>query len=70
VCSHLRGNPFGSPVALCGVLSGCETWDDIELFGKERVDFLRTWLPYDQGTPSDDTLRRFFRALDPEQFQH
>jgi len=67
-CVHTLGEIL--LVTLCGTLSGCETWGDIELFGKERVDFLRGWLSYEQGTPSDDTLRRFFRALDPEQFQY
>ncbi|MDD5463388.1 MAG: transposase family protein [Methylococcales bacterium] len=26
-------------------------------------------MPYKHGIPSDDTLRRFFRAIDTEQFQ-
>ena len=31
--------------------------------------FLRRYLPYDHGVPSDDTVRRFFRALAPNAFQ-
>lgn len=44
-------------------------WIDIEAFGKAKQVFLRKYLDYENGIPSDDTLSRFFRALDPEQFQ-
>ena len=54
---------------LCGVIAGCDGWADIELFAKQRLDFLRQYLPFENGTPSDDTLRRFFRAVDPQRFQ-
>src|SRR5690606_18745340 len=43
--------------------------NDIEEFGKAKLDFLRQYLPYQNGIPSDDTLRRFFRAIDTSQFQ-
>lgn len=32
-------------------------------------EILRTFFPYPHGIPSDDTLRRFFRFLDPGKFQ-
>jgi predicted transposase YbfD/YdcC len=56
-------------LTLCAVICGAESWDDIELFGEAKLDFLRTFLPFENGIPSDDTLRRFFRAIDTEQFQ-
>lgn len=56
-------------LTLCGVISGCEGWDDLEHFGKAKLEYLRTHLEYKNGIPSDDTLRRFFRALDPKAFQ-
>lgn len=52
-------------VTFCGVIAGCEIWDDIELFGKTKQNDLRQYLPFKYGVPSYDTLRRFFRALDP-----
>ena len=55
-------------VTFCGMLAGCDSWDDLELFGQTKLDYLRRYLPYKNGAPSDDTLRRFFRALDPEVF--
>ena len=56
-------------VTLCGVSAGCDGWADIELFAKERVEVLRQYLPFEHGTPSDDTLRRLFQVIDPRQFQ-
>jgi len=53
-------------VTFCGVIAGCDSWDDIELFGKTKLAYLKRHLPFKNGPPSDDTLRRFFRALDPE----
>ena len=51
------------------MICGAESWDDIELFGESKLDFLRTFLPFKNGIPSDDTLRRFFRAIDHHEFQ-
>ncbi len=56
-------------LTLCAVICGAESWNDIELFGKGKLNFLRTFLPYQNGIPSDDTLRRFFRGIDSSQFQ-
>lgn len=56
-------------IAFCGVIAGCDSWDDFELFGKTKLDYLKRHLPYTHGSPSDDTLRRFFRVLDPAPFE-
>lgn len=56
-------------LTFCGVVAGCDSWEDIEDFGKIKIDYLRRYFPYKHGIPSDDTLRRFFRALDPEIFE-
>jgi predicted transposase YbfD/YdcC len=55
-------------LTLCALICGCEGWRDIERYGKIKLDFLRSFFPYEQGIPSDDTVRRFFRALDPAHF--
>ena len=55
-------------VTLCAVIGGAEGWEDIETYGESKIEFLREHLPYRNGIPSDDTLRRFFRALDPKRF--
>ena len=54
---------------LCAAICGAEGWQDVEDFGSAKIDYLRQCLPYKNGIPSDDTFRRFFRALDPYRFQ-
>ncbi len=56
-------------LTLAAVMSGCDTWQDIESYGKAKILFFKTLLPYKHGVPSDDTLRRFFAALDYSSFQ-
>jgi predicted transposase YbfD/YdcC len=56
-------------VTLCGMIAGSEGWDDIEDYGESKLELLRQILPFVHGIPSDDTLRRFFRSIDPEAFQ-
>lgn len=61
-----------SEILLCtlsAAICGAEGWQDVEDFGKAKIDYLRQLLPYKNGIPSDDTFRRFYRALDPEHFQ-
>ena len=56
-------------LTLCAVISGAEGWSDVEDYGEIKLEFLRNYLPYNNGVPSDDTLRRFFRSLDAKYFQ-
>lgn len=56
-------------VTLCGVIAGAEGWEDIEDYGTSKLELLRELLPFAGGIPSDDTLRRFFRAVDAGAFQ-
>lgn len=55
--------------ALCSVLCGADGWADMETFAEIKIHFLRQYFPYDHGTPSDDTFRRFFRSVDIGQFE-
>ena len=56
-------------IALCAVICGAETWNDIELFGNERLDWLRQFLALKNGPPSHDTYGRVFARIDGGQFQ-
>jgi predicted transposase YbfD/YdcC len=56
-------------IALCAIISGAETWKDMALFGQERLEWLRQFMPLENGIPSDDTFGRVFARLKPEQFQ-
>lgn len=35
-------------IAFCGTLAGCDSWNDLELFAKTKLDFLRRYLPFSQ----------------------
>src|SRR5512135_1557567 len=56
-------------IAICAVVAGAESWDDIEEFGEAKHDWLKTFLALPNGIPSHDTFRRLFERLDPEEFQ-
>lgn len=55
-------------IAICGVICGCDTWEQVECFGKRRLDWLRRFLPLPSGIPSHDTFERVFDRLDPSAF--
>lgn len=57
-------------LTICAVVCGCETWEEIELYGKEKHDWLSTILQLPNGIPSHDTIRRLFIRLNPEHLQH
>jgi predicted transposase YbfD/YdcC len=56
-------------VAICAVISGAESWDDIEEFGEVKAAWFTTFLDLPHGIPSHDTFNRVFAALDPVQFR-
>ncbi len=56
-------------IALCGVMCGCNDWQQIAQFGRSRIDWLKKFLPLANGIPSHDTFERVFDRLDPQAFQ-
>ncbi len=56
-------------LSLLGVLAGAETFVDIARFGGKKLEFLRRFRPFRDGTPSHDHLGDIFATLDAEQFQ-
>jgi len=55
--------------SLCGVICGAEGWKDLELFCNSKIDFLKKYLPFKNGIPSNDTFARVFWLLNPKQFK-
>ena len=56
-------------LTVCAVISGCETWQDIEEYGQFKLEWLRRFLELSNGIPSHDTIRRLFIRLDPQGLQ-
>jgi len=56
-------------LAICGVLSGTENWEEIEDFGREKEAWFSGFLALPNGIPSHDTIARVFSALDPQGLQ-
>lgn len=56
-------------LALLAVLAGAESFVDIARFGRMKLDLLRRFRPFADGTPSHDHLGDIFAALDAEEFQ-
>ena len=55
-------------IGLCSQLTGGEGFTDMEVFGKAREPWLKTFLELPQGIPSHDTFNRVFSAIDPAAF--
>ncbi len=56
-------------IAVLAVLSGGETWDDMELYGKERHSLLKKFLELPAGIPSHDIFNRVFALLNPKSLE-
>ncbi len=56
-------------MAICAVLGGADSWQDIADYAESKSDWLKTFLTLPGGVPSHDTFRRVFCLLDPQAFQ-
>ena len=50
-------------------LCGCDGWKSIKDFGESKLEWLRRFLPFENGIPVDDTIARVMRKLDTKAFQ-
>jgi hypothetical protein len=48
-------------IAICAVIAGAESWEDIALYGRSKIDWLGKFLVLPNGIPAHDTFRRVFR---------
>ena len=56
-------------VAVNAVLVGADSFVEIELWVKEKLDWLRGYLRLTHGIPSNDTFGRLFGLIDADQFE-
>lgn len=55
-------------LVISAVVSGCNDWETIAVFGESQLKWLRKYYPYKQGIPSHDTINRVFSAMDSKVF--
>ena len=55
-------------IAILATIADCDGWDEVEAFAEFRLAWLRTFLDLRRGSPSADTFRRVFEAIDPKAF--
>jgi predicted transposase YbfD/YdcC len=56
-------------IALCAVICGADTWEDIEEFGDTRKEWFERFLELPHGIPGHDTFARVFASMNPKEFQ-
>lgn len=56
-------------VIFCAQISGFESFTEYEIYGKQKIDFLRRFLPYTNGCPSRVTFHRVLAILDPKKLE-
>jgi predicted transposase YbfD/YdcC len=56
-------------IAICATICGADDWSKMELFGRCKEKWFRTFLDLPNGIPSHDTFRRVFMMLEPDAFE-
>ena len=56
-------------IALCAVIACTESWDDIALYGRSKLAWLRMFLDLPNGIPSHDIFRRALMLIAPDAFE-
>jgi len=56
-------------ITICAVICGAEGWNEIELFGRSKQPWLKTFLELPNGIPSHDTFARVISSIRPDDFE-
>jgi len=56
-------------ITVVGALCGLTGWEEIADFAKYRKGFFSKYIDISMGLPCEDTLRRFFSRLKPDEFR-
>ena len=55
-------------MTIFAVISGAESWEDIEDFGETHLDFLKQYGDFENGIPVHDTIARVVSCISPAKF--
>lgn len=56
-------------VAICAMISGADDFESIAKWGELKLDWLRTFIPLQNGVPSPDTFERVFSILNSKEYE-
>ena len=56
-------------LSVCAIASGAKGWEAIEEFGKEKLDWLRQYIPLANGVPSHDCIAYVLSGISPVRFR-
>ena len=56
-------------ITICGLISGCDSFTDIELYGIAKLIGSKKFLALDNGIPSHNTFGRVFSLISPLELQ-
>ena len=56
-------------VGIISVISGANSWNEMEDYARSKEEFLRTFLKLPNGIPSHDTFNRVFSNIDSQKFE-
>lgn len=56
-------------LTVCAVASGADGWEAIEQFGKEKLNWLRRYVPLVNGVPSHDCIAYVLSRVSPHRFR-
>ena len=56
-------------IGILSVIAGGKGWEDMEIYGLSKQDWLKQFLALPNGIPCPDTFRRLFERIDPKAFE-
>jgi hypothetical protein len=54
-------------ISLCAIICGADEFEEIEIWAKAHEKWLKKFIEMPNGIPSEDTFRRVFERLNPEE---
>ncbi len=65
---HLFTDIIG--LSVLSIMCGADGWDEIESYGKAKLDWLKQFFRLPFGIPSNHTFERLFTAINPNEFRN